>query len=53
MNKEYSEEEYKNKMKEIDLSDYDKLLNYKQLFKDFELTLPHMNFQTNNSLNCI
>lgn len=53
MNKEYSEEEYKNKMKEIDLSDYEKLLSYKQLFKDFELTLPHMNFQTNNSLNCI
>lgn len=53
MNKEYSEEEYKNKMKEIDLSDYDKLLSYKQLFKDFELTLPHMNFQTSNSLNCI
>ncbi len=53
LNKEYTEEEYKNKMKDIDLSDYDKLLDYIQLFKDFELTLPHMNFQTNNSLNCI
>ncbi len=53
LNKGYTEEEYKAKMKDIDLSDYDKLLSYKKMYRDFELTIPHVNLQTYAAENCM
>lgn len=53
LNKEYTEEEYKAKMKYIDLSDYDKLKSYKKMYRDFELTIPHVNMSTYAVENCV
>lgn len=53
LNKEYTEEEYKLRMKDIDLSDYDKLKSYKKMYRDFELTIPHVNLQTYAAENCM
>ncbi|MDD3302362.1 MAG: hypothetical protein PHN31_02320, partial [Candidatus Gracilibacteria bacterium] len=53
LNKAYTKEEYKEKMKDINLGDYEKVLKYQKIFQDFEKTLPHVNLNTYATENCI
>ncbi len=53
LNKEYSKEDYKEKLKDIDLWNYNKLNLYKKKFKEFELKLPHKPLEMENVENCL
>lgn len=52
LNKQYSKEEYFQKLNQINLWNYSEVNKYFKIFKDFELTYPHKNLETFAVENC-